>query len=184
MNTVEHIVESYFRLCKQCFTICDVKVFQGNNRQIDLLAISLKDDAQYHVECSVTHCENWCPTVTDLEREFGRKFSGVPKQREGANTDAARRKRYGGVIHQTYRIYGLDPLKLLRVWVCWVVIDPVNLRQMLNDYYIKTGQRVEVVSFRDTILPELQKSIGTSNYDDEVLRTFSLLKQATAQTVK
>ncbi len=33
----------------------DVKVKGGNNRQLDLLAYNLLEDAQYHIEASVTH---------------------------------------------------------------------------------------------------------------------------------
>lgn len=55
MNTTEKIVESYFRLCHGYFTIADTKVINGNNRQIDLLAVNLKTNEQYQVEVSVTH---------------------------------------------------------------------------------------------------------------------------------
>jgi hypothetical protein len=55
MNTVELIVESYFRLCRSCFTYPDLKVPGGNNRQLDLLAYNVREEAQYHVEMSVTH---------------------------------------------------------------------------------------------------------------------------------
>jgi len=88
------------------------------------------------------------------------------------------------MIYATYQIYGLNMAKVRRVWICWVVKDQANLKQMLYNYHMKTGQLVEVLSFRDEILPELQKAIGTSNYDDEVLRTFSLLKQADKQGAK
>jgi hypothetical protein len=184
VNAVEHIVESYFRLCKKCFTISDVKVPHGNNRQVDLLAVSLVDGVQYHVECSVTHCENWCPTPEKLEEEFERKFLGYPREREGTSTDSTKKKTYGGMIYTTYQIYGFDMAKVRRVWICWVVKDQANLKQVLYNYHMKSGQLVEVLSFRDEILPKLQKAIGTSNYDDEVLRTFSLLKQAGKQGAK
>lgn len=32
MNAAEHIVEAYFRLCRNCFTMTDRKVVGGNNR--------------------------------------------------------------------------------------------------------------------------------------------------------
>lgn len=181
VNTVEHIVESYFRLCRKCLTISDAKVIYGNNRQIDLLAVNLKDGSQYHVECSVTHCENWCPTVKQLEEQFERKFSGHPRKREGVNTDFAKGKRYGGLIVSTYEQYGFSIEKIQRIWICWVVKDPVNLQKMLDEYYHKTGFKIAVISFRDVVLPELKSAVGTSNYDDEVLRTFSLIEQADVQ---
>jgi hypothetical protein len=181
MNTTEHIVESYFRLCRRCFTISDVKVPRGNNRQIDLLAVSLIDGLAYHVECSVTHKRAWCPTVAGLELAFVKKFSGVPPKREGRNTDSTRNKRYGGQIFSTYRLYGIDLMKVRHVWVCWEVADPAHLDDMLNSFYMKTGIRVEVISFRDAIIPELQNAVGTAHYDDDILRTFSLLKEFTKQ---
>ena len=67
MNAAEHIVESYFRLCRHCFTRTDQKVPQGNNRQFDVLAYNVKDKVPYHIEVSVTHQENWCPTIEELE---------------------------------------------------------------------------------------------------------------------
>src|SRR5919108_3922748 len=92
MNTVERIVESYFRLCRCCFTYSDVKVINGNNRQMDILAVSMLTGDQYHIECSVTHRERWCPTPGELIAEFQKKFSGIPPHREGKNTDSVRGK--------------------------------------------------------------------------------------------
>jgi len=94
MNTTEKIVESYFRLCRDCFTIADLKVRKGNNRQIDLLAVNLKTEDQYHVEVSVTHCVNWCPDMEKLRSEFDKKYFGAPTEREGKNTDYAKGKNY------------------------------------------------------------------------------------------
>lgn len=41
MNAAEHLVELYYRQ-KGCFTITDIKIENGNNRQMDLLAYDLK----------------------------------------------------------------------------------------------------------------------------------------------
>ena len=59
MNTPEHIVETYFRLVRRCFTTTDVKIPGGNNRQIDLLAFSPVNKRYYHVETAVTHQLEW-----------------------------------------------------------------------------------------------------------------------------
>jgi hypothetical protein len=181
MNTVEHIVESYFRLCRNCLTYSDVKVIGGNNRQLDLIAVSLKTDEQFHIECSVTHCENWCPNSQKLITAFEKKFSGIPAKKPGPNTDSAKGKRYGGAIGSMYTRLGLSLEKVKRVWICWTVKDPENLARLQDDYFVRTGYRVEVLSFRDDILPELTDAVSTANYDDEVLRTFSLIKQWKAQ---
>ena len=184
MNTVERIVESYFRLCRSCFTYSDVKVLGGNNRQMDILAVSMLTGEQYHIECSVTHTERWCPTSEQLIMEFEKKFSGIPPEREGKNTDSKRGKRYGGRIIDMYRRLGLDFAKIKRVWVCWMIKDPPGLDQACWDYFMRTGYRVEIISFRDTILPALMESVATSNYDDDALRTFSLIKEWKRQARK
>ena len=70
MTTTERIVESYYRLIKSCFTMADVKVKDGNNRQFDLLAYCLRDGKQYHVEITVMHGEwgNTLAQVTQFHR--------------------------------------------------------------------------------------------------------------------
>jgi hypothetical protein len=184
MNTVERIVESYFRLCRSCFTYSDVKVVDGNNRQMDILAVSMLTSKQYHVECSVTHRERWCPTPEELILGFQQKFSGIPPEREGKNTDSKRGKRYGGKINDMYRRLGLDFAKINRVWVCWMVKDPRGPESALSEHFIRTGYSVEIMSFRDTILPALMDAVATSNYDDDALRTFSLIKEWKKQARK
>ncbi len=156
----------------------------GNNRQIDILAVSLEKDEQYHIECSVTHCLQWCPTPKKLVAEFERKFSGHPKKKDGKNTDSAKGKRYGGAITATYRRLGMKLGSVKSVWVCWSIKDRATLKEELADYYGRTGNMVDVIELRDTVLPELLKAVSTANYDDEILRVFSLIKQAEAQTRK
>lgn len=180
MNTTEKIVESYFRLCHGCFTMADMKVINGNNRQIDLLAINLKTNQQYHVEVSVTHQENWCPTIEDLFPEFEKKYFGAPTKREGKNTDYALGKTYEKQIYKTYESVGLNPKTIKRIWVCWTVVDSDNIDQQMEQYCKKKGLKkntIEILSFRDVIIPSLMKKVATSNYEDDVLRTLSLLQQ-------
>lgn len=183
MNTVEHIVECYFRICLKCFTMHDVKVASGNNRQFDLLAVSLLDGRQYHVESSVTHCENWCPSVDDLIEKFDRKFFGVPIAREGANTDHTRGRTYQKEIFEMYEAVGLTPEKIERIYCCWIVPNEPGLHDTLRNYCAERRIRpIRVIGFRDEVLPELEKTVATSNYEDEALRTLSLLQQKSVQT--
>ncbi len=184
MNAVEHIVECYFRYCKGCFTMVDVKIQAGNNRQADLLAYNLVTKEQYHIESSVTHCANWSPSADDLWEIFDKKFLGLPPEREGKNTDRAKGKTYFNKIKQTYRGVGFSLSKIQRVFVTWSVADKAGLDKFLASYSKDNGIRVSVLSFRDQILPELMKKISTSNYEDEVLRTLSLLRQHELQTQK
>jgi hypothetical protein len=185
MNTVERIVESYFRLCRGCLTYPDLKVLGGNNRQLDLLACNLREDAQYHIEMSVTHELSWRATWEKLQEAFKGKYFGAPRAREGQNTDFARGKSYGAEIQRAYRSIGFTPRKVQRIWVTWVVpqepeFDGCLLRfckqKRLGKYPIK------VLSFRDEVLPQLLSAVGKSNYNDDVLRTLSLLRQYERQT--
>ena len=182
MNAVEHIVECYFRYCKRCFTMTDVKIPAGNNRQCDLLAYNAATQEQYHVESSVTHSKDWLLSTEQLREIFDRKFRGAPPKREGKKTDHAKGKTYFDNIIQAYRSVGFDPSKVQRIFVTWAVADEGNLESFLADYRSKHGMQVDVWSFRDLILPELMRGISTGNYEDEVLRTLSLLRQRDLQT--
>ena len=177
MNAAEHIVEAYFRLCLNCFTRSDVKVIRGNNRQLDLLAINLIDETQYHVESSVILGTSFAFHTKHLKEAFDKKFRGFPAERAGENTDFAKGRNYENAIRETYQTVGFSPEKLQRVWCGWIVADDSNLNQFLADYRQETGLAVTVLSFRDEVIPKLQATVATSNYDDEVLRTLSLLKQ-------
>ncbi len=178
MNAVEHIVDCYFRLCRQCFTMNDVKVVGGNNRQLDLLAINLLNGAQYHVESAVTHSWEWFTNSHELTQELNRKFFGIPAPKEGKNTDFTKGKTYTAQIHSMYQSLGLNPDVLQRVYVTWAIPEFANVEEAVVEYSRERNVRpIEVLSFRDTILPALEQQVGTSNYEDEVLRTLSLLRQ-------
>ena len=180
MNTTEKIVESYFRLCKKCFTLPDVKVIGGNNRQIDLLAYHVSSSDQYHVEVSVTHCQNWCPEKDELISNFEKKYFGVPPKREGKNTDYAKGKTYKENIYDTYKAYGLKPKNIQRIWVCWTVVDEDSIKKEIGKYCKKRNildNPIKIMKFRDEIIPALLKEVSTTNYEDDSLRTLSLLRQ-------
>lgn len=81
MNTAERIVEAYFRHYRGCFTMTDVKVADGNNRQLDLLAVSLRKGIQYHVETSVTHEKSWRLNWEKLEKKLQAKFRCTKRKR-------------------------------------------------------------------------------------------------------
>lgn len=186
MNTVERIVACYFQIVRHCLTASDIKVPRGNNRQFDLLAGDFRTGKLYHVEASVTHEENWCPTPAQIETLFRQKFFGVPKPREGENTDHAKKKTYLPQIKAAYQQYGFDFQKLSRVWCCWVVHagQPDEVEQRLGSIareYEVAEPNCEVLSLRDRVLPELTDAVGKSNYDDDVLRMVSLLEQRRKQ---
>jgi hypothetical protein len=187
MNAAEHIVDAYFRLCRKCFTLSDLKVEQGNNRQFDLLAHDLIKGDSFHIEVGVTHRPNWCPNISDLETRFDKKFFGAAPAREGANagrTDHEREKNYFKQIEATYRQVGIDPEKVKRVWVCWLVKGrdmSTPLPHKIRSKALNREFDVEILGLRDLVLPQLQTEIGTSNYEDEVLRTLGFLKQSNDQ---
>ena len=188
MNTVERVVEAYFRVCRGCFTMADVKVAGGNNRQLDLLALNPLTRDQYHIETSVTHQENWCPSSEKLLCAFERKFFGVPKEKSTGkpqNTDFGKGKTYRQQIFDTYKAVGLDPETIRRVWVCWIVTDSKNIESSISDYCKRRElpeRAIEVISFRDLLLPELLANVQTSNYDDDILRLLSLIRQSEKQS--
>lgn len=184
MNAVEHIVEAYFRTCRQCFVMPDVKVDKGNGRQFDLLAVNLKTGDQYHVESSVTHRDNWCPNTKKLWMWFNSKFLGYPKEKEGKNTDFAKGKTYQAQIWAAYRSVGFDPEKVQRLWCCWDVADREKLPDFLEAYKAKTAITVRMLWFPEEVLEGLLKEVGTANYDDEVLRILSLLRENQRRQVK
>jgi hypothetical protein len=160
--------------------MADIKVINGNNRQIDLLAVNVISNEQYHVEVSITHQENWCPTPEDLFAEFEKKYFGAPPKREGKKTDYATGKTYEKQIYKTYEEVGLNFRTIIRVWVCWTVVGADNIDQQLQEYCKKRNLKktsIQILSFRDDILPSLMKKVATSNYEDDVLRTLSLLQQ-------
>ena len=184
MNTTERIVESYFRLCLNCFTYADVKVASGNNRQLDLLATNLREDSQYHVETSVTHELSWRAKWSAMQAHFERKFFGAPMPREGAKTDYTRGRNYFEEIKKTYRQLGFAPNKVHRIWVTWVIPEDEDYAKLLSRYCRtkRLGKYpIQVLSFRDTVLPELLTKVRKSNYSDDALRTLSLLKQFKSQ---
>ena len=185
MNTTERIVESYFRVCLGCFTHPDVKVESGNNRQLDLLACNLQTGDQFHAEVSVTHCQNWCPGPEQLRAKFERKFFGVPARREGPNTDWSKGKHYKDQIESTYRSVGFSTECVKRIWVCWAIRGDQNVDDSIAQYCEsrQIGHNpIQIYSFRDLILPALLDKIGTSNYEDDALRTLSLIRQFELQT--
>jgi hypothetical protein len=190
MNATEHIIESYFRLCRGCFTYSDRKVLGGNNRQFDILAYDLKKRIQYHVEVSVTHQLNWCTTRDELEAGFDKKFFGAPPMRKssaGGATDYEKGKSYFLQIEEAYRDAGFSPEEVKRVWVCWIVKGEENSKPITFQFqsgHLKKTYEIEVLSLRDFILPNLEDKIGTAHYDDEILRTLGLLKQRESQQVR
>ena len=107
---------------------------------------------------------------------FDHKFRGIPAKSRNKNGDFGKGKTYEKQIHKTYKSVGFDPQKVQRVWCGWMVVDAENLEQFLTDYEQQTGLQIEVLNFRDTVLPKLLETVKESNYDDEVLRILSLLK--------
>ncbi|TWT47382.1 hypothetical protein [Botrimarina hoheduenensis] len=185
MNTSERIVEAYFRHCLDCFTMTDVKVAAGNNRQLDLVALRFKTGESYHVETSVK-IAGFCPDLTKLETAFEHKFFGTPKKNEKPTGDHALGKDYRPAVNRAYKRLGLTPSKVQRVYVCWAVKGPNETelaafcRSFSRRYHLGKNP-IQVWSFRDRILPELTAAVGTSNYDDDALRTLSLLGAAERQ---
>jgi len=84
MNTTEHLVEIYYRQ-KGHFTVTDIKVDKGNNRQFDLLTFDSISKEFCHVEISVTHTLNWIRPLDSISEEVRFKFFGKPKNKRPGN---------------------------------------------------------------------------------------------------
>jgi len=52
----------------------------------------------------------------------------------------------------------------------------------MADQFDLKPDNFEILLFRDEVLTKLLSSIGTSNYDDELLRTLSLIVEHRKQT--
>ena len=188
VNTTERIVEAYFRHVMGCFTATDVKVEGGNNRQLDMVAVNLRSGAAYHAEVTVK-ISGFDPTIEKLRRAFDHKFFGVPRENEKPTGDHAKGKSYLDAIKRTYRRLGLTPSTVQRVFVCWDVKGATgsDIDLFLRDYSKARrlgGRPIEIWSFRERVLPELAAAVGTSNYEDDALRTLSLLEAAKRQRAR
>jgi hypothetical protein len=164
-----------------------VKVSGGNNRQLDSLAYNLRTGDQFHVESSVTHELSWRATWEKLKAKFEGKYFGAPKEREGPNTDHSRGRVYYTEIQRTYKSVGFTPSKVQRIWVTWVMPDERDFEEQLRRYCRarRLGNcPIRVMSFRDEVLPELRLAVGRANYNDDALRTLSLLRQCDDQRAR
>lgn len=189
MNTTEHLVEVYYRQIG-CFTATDVKIAKGNNRQFDLLAYNLLTQKYYHVEICVAHGQQWQASLNDIKEMIRYKFFGLPKnlRPDNPNTDFNKGKSYLDSIKATYKKFGLNYEKVIRVWCTWCLTEPDSnidkwKTEIANEFKLKPDN-FEKLPFRDTVFPELLSKIGTAHYDDELLRTLSLLSEYNKQTQK
>jgi hypothetical protein len=190
MNTTEHLVEVYYRQ-QGCFTATDIKVERGNNRQLDLLAFNYKTKLFYHIEVSVAHGEHWAASLNDIKEKMRFKYFGEPlnKRPDNPNTDFAKGKKYLEPIKATYSKFGIDYNEIKRVWCVWCLNDTSTQeiedwkKSLALEYGLQTSN-FEILSFRDEVLPKLLHNIGTAYYDDELLRTLSLIKEYNKQTAQ
>lgn len=179
MNTTERIVESYFRISRTCFTMADVKVHGGNNRQLDLLAHDVNNKCKYHVEIGVTHARGFQPRVDRLENRIKHKFFGEPRTSKDGSPKGVRQRNFFAEILATYHRVGFAPENVRRIWVSWECREEEELRKRISQYCAANHLNdycVEFISFRDCVIPQLMKDVGTPHYGDDALRTFSLLR--------
>jgi len=187
MNTGERIVESYFRYNRDCLTIPDIKIDGGNNRQIDLLAWNPKTFTAYHVESTIAPSGRYFKRTRSWENAyaiFQNKFFAQNKPQQTRNNIPPEDDAEYLKIKKVDQKYGFDPSTIHRIWVCWSLEDYDITKAGVDDYFEKrhiSAERVEVIEFRDTIIPELQRKIGSANYEDDVLRTFSFFAEREEQ---
>jgi hypothetical protein len=187
MNATEHIVESYFSLCENCFTNVDKKVIGGVNRQFDLLAYNPKSKKQYHVETSITHSKSFCVGLDELQPTFAYKFFGIQSQRVKSNQMVRGQSLDKNLFQQildTYTDVGFEVENINRVYVKWMFKEHSAREQVSYEMKNPIDNKpyiITVMSMRDYIIPKLSDMISTANYDDEIFRVLSLLKEREKQ---
>lgn len=187
MNAAEQLVEAYFQHVGGCLTRSDVKVHCGAGRQFDLIAYSVPTEQAFHIEVDVTHKLSWSRSPAKRAMYIEKKFFGVPPERTGASsgrTDFERGKCYFPAIRSQYSQLGLNPDKITRVLVSWVLHeDHAVTHKKLPHLSAVAGAAfaIHFLSFRNLVLPALLGQVGTSNYENEMLRILSLTKQRDEQ---
>ena len=178
MNAVTRIIDYYFRHVRGCFTMPDVRILkEAFCRSADLLAYNISTKEQFHIENAVTHSQLWPFSPDNLHDLFDKSFLRHPGKRVG--------KYYFKEILKTYRGLGFSPSKVKRIFVIWCIKPGVDVKAVSDSYYKKRRIRVEVMSFRDRILSDLQEKVaGSVSHDDEALRILSLVAQREIQTKK
>lgn len=166
MNTIECAVDCYFRLCRRCFTMHDVIVERGGNGKFGLLAFEVGSGRQYHIECGVNHCEEWQPDADDLLDEFDRRFFGIPKATE---------------FLSGYRTVGFLPGLVERIYCSWMLPMLPDLSRILQQYASARRIRsIQIISFRDEILPQLERARALSAPEKEAVKVLGLLQKKNA----
>jgi hypothetical protein len=187
MNTAEKIVEAYFRHVKGCLTAGDIKIPKGNNRQIDLLAWHNKDKVAYHVETSVAASGRYFNKSRSWKKLipiFQNKFFALPKESHHEDYCATESDPDFSKLIEAYAKFGFAHRKVNRVFVCWAIEDYDMTEAEIVDFFGRRNvprDKIQVIGFRDVILPALMKEVGSSNFEDDVLRTFSLLNERKGQ---
>ena len=182
MNTSEQIVEAYFRICRDCLTVPDVKVPGGHGRQLDLLAYCLRENRQYHIEVHVSHAREFAMSLNKLFTTLSSKFLGTPTKKELKSR--RQKSSYIRNINDAYRVFGFDPIRVERIWVCWELPTVKGFAEQLANYNLGeelNDNPISILSFREEIIPSLKKRVKTAHYDDVSLRTISLFKQGKRQ---
>lgn len=145
--------------------------------------IHLKGGKQYHIEVRVAHGDGrkWSFVMADLKNLIRYKFFGQPKNKrpDVKSSDFNRGKEYKFQIEEMYKKFGFDPKQVVRVWCSWIAPNDISLNwaDSLSLEFGLKNENFHILSFRDEVLKSLSEEIGTSNYEDEIMRTLSLLKQ-------
>jgi len=113
---------------------------------------------------------------------FTKKFLGFAKPK------AKRQEPFLGEILDTYNQFGIREIskRVICVWYSEVKIDELKteLKKRLDKKYHKYVNTLEIWSLRDKVITSIVKEMGTSNYEDEVLRTISFYREFANQTNK
>ena len=166
-ETTEKIVESYFRYCRDCATMTNIKC--SAQHEIDLLAVDLRTGTRYHVESSV------CLPGSGFSKLTNGAFDS--QQMKDPNKKPTLQRTMGFFmehkfaadgIAQTLATYGFAPGNYHKVIVTW------DCEPAARETAKENG--IEVWEFPD-LVDEIVAMVGHGKQYvmDDTIRTLQLL---------
>lgn len=165
----EKIVESYFRYCRDCATMTNIKC--SAQHEIDLLAVDLKTGTRYHVESSV-HVGVGFSKLTNkpFDPKLLKNRVKAPDMRRTLGFFDQVKFSAQDVLSRLAE-YGFQPGVYNKVIVTW------DCTQDVPDAAVNLG--IEILEFPE-LLKQLQKAIGDdpAYIMDDTIRMVQLLARA------
>jgi len=169
-ETTEKIVESYFRYCRDCATMTNIKC--STQHEIDLLAIDPLHRERYHIESSAHVPGTGFSKLTNGTFDWEQMKARVkaPSQRRTIGFFMEQKFGAEGVV-QTLHTYGFDPGNYHKIIVTWDCEPTAKETAKQND--------IKIWEFPD-LLNEIVALAGTGKHYvmDDTVRTLQMLVYA------